>query len=383
MRVVLIECGKSHGEVLLPQIQILQSAGHQFQCVVSPAHRAVLHAYSRDFSLEQGGAHSAGSMGVLATADPDAHALVRWFVARSLAQQVLNQDPDWVVFNTLEDHWVQPLSFWLGHRPRQAAVLHRTVKLHASSRVRATARRMDRIFVLNDHMLDSLPLGFRKKTSTFYPIHLVEQAKRLVVPPNIHIGPVQVCIPGQLEFKRRDYQLLLEQDSASSEIETPTFRVRWNCLGSSEHSHGDGGAFSQLVARARGCDEFQTYPGFLDDAFYWSELHKCSFILPLMTPRTPKFESYLRGQITGAYNLAFTLARPLLLHEAFREFADFRDTAFFYSLEPGHLRSVIQEAACNPQAWLEKAEAIRRNTRWTLEESGGLADQYLGALGLR
>lgn len=195
----------------------------------------------------------------------------------------------------------------------------------------------------------------------------------MIRPPVPEHGPVSVCVPGQLEFKRRDYPLLCEQGPTEADC----FRIEWNCLGPSAHSHGDGEAFEKSAAACTTSDTFLTYPKFLDETAYWMEMHRCSFVLPLITPRTPKFEDYLAGQITGAYNLALTLGRPLLMHEAFRSFADFRETAFFYSLKRGHLRSVVYEACTNQKAWMKRAQAICQNQKWTPE---GVAEQFVGQL---
>lgn len=374
MKVVLVECGKTHGEVLIPQIQVLKRTGHTVRGVFSPEHSSSLVSSGSALEDEQS---SLGRSDLIATADPMASGLTRWTAARALSKKIAEAKPDWVVLNTLEDHWVQPLSFWLRRKVRQAALLHRTEKLQTSARVRANARRMQKIFVLNEHLLHSLPAEVRSRAGAFYPINAAEQSRRVICPPTPEHGSVSVCIPGQLEFKRRDYRLLCEQEPAEADSGNRFIRIEWNCLGPSAHSHGDGDAFKSSVDACATSDTFLTYPGFLDEATYWKELHRCSFVLPLITPRTPKFDDYLRGQITGAYNLAFTLGRPLLMHEAFRSFADFRETAFFYSMEPGHLRAVVHDACTNQGAWLEKAQAISQNPKWTPD---GVAEQFVGQL---
>lgn len=166
MKVVLVECGMTHGEVLIPQIQILKRTGHTVGCVLSSKHT----------EAQPDRRSALGRSDLIATVNPRASGPARWLAARTLAEKIALTKPDWVVFNTLEDQWVQPLSFWLGRKIRQAAILHRTEKLQTSARVRAIARRLQKVFVLNEQLLHSLSAEVRHKASAFYPINLAEQA---------------------------------------------------------------------------------------------------------------------------------------------------------------------------------------------------------------
>ena len=53
--------------------------------------------------------------------------------------------------------------------------------------------------------------------------------------------------------------------------------------------------------------------------------------MPLITPASNSYQNYLKYQITGSYNIAYSLRCPMIIHESFSDFEDFKHTCIFYS----------------------------------------------------
>lgn len=137
-----------------------------------------------------------------------------------------------------------------------------------------------------------------------------------------------IAIPGVLEQGRRDYfgliQAVLKNPDAFK-------NVKFELLGNSL-TH-DGPEIKKQVMLAGLTDRFQLYEGYVEQTTLDQCLQHCDYVMSLMHPGTKYFEKYLHTKISGAYSLAFSFRKPLLLHDLFSTIPDFNENCLFYNLD--------------------------------------------------
>lgn len=346
-KAALIEIYDSHEVNLYSQLRFLQEGGYDVTLIVSEKHRKTVAAYDGKFSLEY----------VSVTAKKG---LALWRELWRIRQIILDRGISTVVFNTAHTNPVR--NFCLLPFPKRIkffGTLHGVNKLEGSFTQKVISRRIPNYFLLADYMLEKalrVPhAGLR--FSVFYPIFhppfretAIEEKKQ---------GELWIAIPGSVEFKRRDYLSLI--DAFAALPEKPD--VRFFLLGNGEHAAGNGRELQQRVQEAGLQDHFVFFKGYVPDDLLHTYVRNCDAIMPLIHPINADMEKYLENQISGAFHLAFAYRKPLLMHEYFRRYADFRETALFYSLEaygdflqkmPAEISSFnIPERYANPKWTLE------------------------------
>ena len=218
-----------------------------------------------------------------------------------------------VVFNTFAGKALK-LFLLINRSIEVFGVVHSISKLKKRYLVGALGRQIKGYFLLNDYLLPHCPVGI-ENVETFYPIFF---PKYEIDAPEKADGELWVCIPGALEYKRRDYLRLI--DLIDDGLDK---RVRFVLLGNGFHKHGDGPDFQ---ARVCGNERFILFDHYVDDELFHSYLSCSDLIMPLNGTR----EQYQDDSISGAINLAFSYQIPMVVEEIFREVDDFKVSSFFY-----------------------------------------------------
>ncbi len=241
---------------------------------------------------------------------------------------------DKVVFNTASGIVIRQLMFFpFPKRTELIGIVHNTKKILTSGTQRFISRKVKKYFVLNDYLLDTIqnkPTNI--KIASFYPICFPKPNVQQIKPK----GDIWICIPGQVENKRRDYFGFLD---ALENVNIP-HNIKFILLGKGAHSHGNGPEVRAKIERLGLSSQFKLWDKFIETQEFNNYLYNSDFILPLVHPEQESFQLYTY-QITGAFNLAFGLKIPMLMHEVFSLNTDFRDTSLFYSLE--NLSSLIRD----------------------------------------
>ncbi len=136
-----------------------------------------------------------------------------------------------------------------------------------------------------------------------------------------------IAIPGVLEQARRDYFGLIGAVKKNPE----SFKdIKFELLGNSL-TH-DGPEIKKRISQLKLNDHFQFYDGYVEQTTLDQCLLQCDYVMPLLHPGTKYFEKYLHTKISGAYTLAFSFHKPLLMHDLFSVIQDFKENCLFYDL---------------------------------------------------
>jgi hypothetical protein len=180
-----------------------------------------------------------------------------------------------------------------------------------------------------------------------------------------------VCVPGNVERKRRDYEALLDV------VTRPDLdpRIHFVLPGRSAHAHGDGPWLRDALRAAGVEDRVRMWDDFIDHDTFHAVVAGSDVVLPLVHPHLPGHGRYLTQRISGSFNLAFGHRRPLLMDQQFEGLADFDDVALFYA--PDRLAETLAALVDDPSP-------LRRVTygdeRWT---EASQARRYLAPMGVR
>lgn len=256
-----------------------------------------------------------------------------------------------------------PLPLRLAWRLRglhQSGLVHDTEKLHRFSAMGwGTVFPLRHFWVLRGKLWEGLPRWWRKKSR---PLRLAALPRSLTLPP-VEKPPDQlwIAIPGRIERKRRAYDDLID----ALHKRPPPCHWRFLLLGPAEAPHSDWPALQARLQSYGLQDYFLAFPHGLDFPTYHSYLQHSDAIVPLIHPSLPYWEKYRCYQITGAFSMAFTHRKPLLLHRAFLEEPEFQDTAWGYE-NPAELFAaleafpqVFQRPLYQLPLWGEGAETLR------------------------
>ncbi len=267
---------------------------------------------------------------------------------------------DKIIFNTASGIVIRNLLFFPFSKSTELiGIIHNTKKILTSGSQRFISRKVKKYFVLNDYLLDTIPNKPRTiKIASFYPICFPKPTVQQIKPS----GDIWVCIPGQVETKRRDYLGFLD---ALKGFKIPP-NIKFILLGKGAHKHGNGLEVRSKIEELGFSSQFRLWDDFIGTQEFNNYLYNADFILPLIHPEKESFHLYTH-QITGAFNLAFGLKIPLLMHKVFKSNSDFTDTSLFYSLD--NLQSIICDLQIvkSPNYQLDKWSATyQKDAYWSL-----------------
>ena len=254
------------------------------------------------------------------------------------------------VLNTAEGNIVRKLVRATGRRIDYTGILHLARKLWTSRSQRIISRKVRKYLVLaefiaeNLHEADpSLAIGY------FYPVEFPvkdSQARKVpagsegdkavpdgregstgrngVITPHPGQEEFLVCVPGAVDYARRDYRVLIDELTGEGLPEALRFMLLGRTTGP------DGRDLLERIREGGLESRFITYDGFIGPREFYDGLARASLVLPLITPGSGDYVDFLKYKITGSYNLAWGFGIPMLMHESFGGYRIFRETSFFY-----------------------------------------------------
>lgn len=210
----------------------------------------------------------------------------------------------------------------------QAGVIHNLAKLKRFSWLQWRMLGYLRFFwVLRPGLYERLPERYRTRSDYLwvgvYPPSLETQ----IPPIALEARRVWVAIPGRIEYKRRDYRMLLEVLERLRERE----RFQFVLLGASQGAYSDHADFFHLIREKRREENFISFSGVVPFPLYHAYLRRSCAVLTLIHPhRYAEHKVYIDEQISGSFPLAQAHRKPLLLHRSFASESDLADCSFFY-----------------------------------------------------
>lgn len=182
--------------------------------------------------------------------------------------------------------------------------------------------KIKKYIVLADSIKDYLLEKKQFNIESFYP--LVFPFQKIT---KINNELKYIAIPGVLEQDRRDYFGLIELVKKYNQELDPA--IKFVLLGNSK-SH-DGPEIIQRIQTHRIESRFIMFDQYVEDDLMMSYITSSKAIMPLLHPGTRWFDKYFETKISGAYNLAFSFNKNLLMHEVFKHKEDFTDNGVFYT----------------------------------------------------
>ena len=348
----LVELSTSHLVCLQSQILFLKQAGAPVDLFLSSRARgrsAFLNGADRIHFL-----------------DVDNGIGGRWRVARALRRAFLDLGVEAAVFNTAEGNHVRDFCLIAPPGIRYAGLLHHTNKLGRSFTQRVISRRIRRYYVLMDYLLDSLPEPGRLTFAGMSPVfHAGPPAGRTATPA----AGLLVCIPGELEFRRRDYRGL----AAALRASPPGPGLRFVLLGSARTS--DGRAILEMFDQTGHGDHIRSFPDYVDQETFTAVLAESDLILPLTHPGIGLYDDYRYTQVSGSFLEALAYRCPMALDRSWSTVRGFQEISLFY--EPAELLPVLNRLLDDRRPLQEIRERFSRSELYSFQYQ---QDRFLSLL---
>lgn len=292
-RMALAELSNGHGEVLLPQVEFLLANGVEVWVIVR---RSILD--SGILEPVRGAIHVhelSGARGL-------ARLREYWRIRRLLRENGIGR----LVINTAEGKDALRLCWMSGRRIKKFGILHNPHKLLSSTTQRLISRSIEQYLVIGERLCkERHHFPGAPHLECFYPVLRGEpsetrpSAKELVI-----------CIPGNLEQKRRDYFGLLEQLRGHTDL---AGRVRFILLG--DASRGEGPELKERIERFGLGSIVTTFSGRVPQSVFLDQVEAADALMSLTHPDCRYFEMYREYKVSGALQLALSYKKPLLMHE--------------------------------------------------------------------
>jgi len=289
MKIAIVELGGSHDECLYSQIKIIKSCPNIHLTLIC------------NKSLE-------GNIKHFNHIDKKIFLSVRkgykqWADIFRFWQLCKTNSFDKIIFNTAQGKVISRI-FRLPFKKhiKLYGILHDTKKINSSHSQKYISKKIEHYFVLSEYLKNKI-----KSTSSFsvlYPIYFPDYLPQEI---NKKKNEIWICIPGQVELKRRDYKTLFE----SIQKYGISKNIKFLLLGRCEHKHGDGAYIKQKISELSVTDNFLIWDGFIPVTTFYSMIKNSDYIMPLIHDNDISGDLY-NTQISGAYNLAVAYKKPIL-----------------------------------------------------------------------
>jgi hypothetical protein len=344
-KAVLIEIGGSHTECLYSQILFLKNADFKVNIICSTNLKSKILDFNTYLSVHD------YSFGINQGND--------WKNLIELKRYLINNRYDKVIFNTSSGNLIRNLLTF--HFPKDLefiGVIHDINKLTQSFTQKLINRKIKKYFVLNDYILDTFLSKDRLSVESFYPIFHQNINKTPLSKPN---GEFWICIPGSVEYERRDYLGLLK----NLENENINDNIKFILLGTSKHFNSDAEDVKKRVHKLKIREHFLFFDNYIPDNEYQVFIEKSDVIMPLIHESHPMFKEINGFKISGSFNLAFAHKKPILCEESLNKFEDFKENGVFYTLES--MVKVINDISSNIQKLEDLKQPMYKNPKWSFE----------------
>lgn len=307
---LLIELGTSHTECLLSQIQFLVNGGYKVCVAVNEKfiHQSLgfekyISLFLNDESLKEN--HN------------------------TIINQIFNfiaiNQIDIVVFNTATGKLANKILNKIHRKANCFGIMHNTDKHKGSLTQYFITRKLRGYYVLSPYLLLNIPK--RIKVDYFLPIHTNTYSTNSKIQEDSK-QELRIVIPGQVELKRRNYLTLIEELTKYPINKNIKFIALGRCS-----NNQDTNSILESIEANQLNQYFTFYQNFVPEETMVLELQKADFVLPLIYDQPTKNNYSYRNRISGAFNLAYSYKKPLMLPNYFNIDPCLRDYAFFGDIQ--------------------------------------------------
>ncbi|MBI1936912.1 MAG: hypothetical protein HYS25_02195 [Ignavibacteriales bacterium] len=341
-RAALIEFGDSHDELLYSQLKTLQFASIETHLIVNSKLEERLKIFTGKFFSK-----------FFTPSKKFFHDLE---IVRDIVVYLNEHNIHTVIVNSASGPLVRNFCLIANRGIEIIGIIHYADKLKQSINQRIISSRIKKYFVLNDYLIDANPHLSNYNIKSLYPVFFPPHKN---IPVNKSANEIWICVPGKIDFLKRDYLGLIEQLDAIN----INSRVKFILLG--EAKNPDGEKVRKLLEEKNLSPHFVLFDEYVNWDTFLSYVNACNFIMPLLHPSVPRFNTYRNDQISGNFNLSFGLKIPLLLHESFKTKKDFQTTSLFYSLE--NLNEVLSAEINDAKKVTHLMDNIINNPKFSFE----------------
>ena len=342
-KAILVEIGGSHTECLYSQVRFLTESGYDLALVFSE------NLHDR---IDRLGLKNEVSYYKFGTSTPE-----DWQSLRDIKKFIITKNECKVIFNTAGGNLIRNLvSFHYPSTIEFIGVIHDLSKLKNSFTQKLINRKIKKYFVLNDYLKDNSINNI--SVESFYPVFFPDFKN---IPLNKKVGEFWVCIPGNVEFSRRDYKSLVE----SLKKNKINDNVKFILLGSSGHFNSDADELMDKIKNLSLEKYFIFFDDFVPEELFHSYAIQCDLIMPLIHKSHPYFLEVDGYKISGNFNIAFAHKKPLLVENTFEKFGDFKENGIFYS--PDNMISKINVLSADKNNFIDLKSRMYKDPKWLFE----------------
>lgn len=312
IKIALIELNVYHEECLFSQIEFLNNTEYELSLFLNSKNssNAAYYNISKKNIFYIKSRHEGNFI----------NRIFRWF---SLFKHLKKERFDKVIFNTASSNKeIIFLTLFLPKKIKLFGTIHDLKKLNHSSSQKVISKRIKNYFVLNDYLTDTSTIIDNKiKLNSFYPIFYPKYKEVSTIEKD---NAIWVCIPGELDYNRRNYNIIIN----ALKHFIPSSPIKFIILGKMNSNHKDVVDFNDQIIKNNLQTYFVTFNEFIPNELFHSYIKKSDYI---MAPISVKEQNYLKNKITGAYNLAFGYKKPLICPKELENIPDLKSNSLFYT----------------------------------------------------
>ena len=350
--VALIELSGSHDEVIYSQVEFLRFLGIPFRLVCTPK----LADRLRQLGINEG----------VIWFDEEASLLTFFRQCRQTITKLRADLVSHVVFNTASNTEIRNMLLFGFRSFNCTGILHYGPKLQESFTQKQISFFIKKYLVPARFIVDNMvPFPKNIRVIPFYPT--IYPKFNLKVNSISYNDNIRLVVPGQVEQKRRDYEYIIELFKQQLIPD----HVSIILAGQAMHRWGCGKDIIAAVPEAIERGQLKLFDQALDWPEFMQLAESADLIWPLAHPGKGSFPQYSKWQISGAYNLAYALGKPLLMHDYFERYDEFKAHSIFYSLE--NFPQVLAGLLSNDDQISKISNAIKNNLEFSLKHQ---AERY-------
>lgn len=299
-KILIIESHNFHEEVIIPQIEFLKNSEYDTHIFINEK--------IKDKNIEINNS----VVNYIKTSNK----LVKIFSIIDIVKYIYIKKIDIVIYNSLEDRYIKILNMLVLSKIKKIAIVHNVNNF--------LENKMDlkHFFVLSDNVLMYCKKNFNNYSfASFYPLIFNQNKENTKLRKSNDI--LNICIPGKIEFTRRDYTGLINLVKEKN-IENCNFIL----LGNIEKE--DGPRVLQLIKESNVEGKFTIFKGFIPYPDYFNVIKNSDLIMPLIHPNVKNFNEYHSTKISASFNMAYTFKKPIFMYKSFKDLDEFKNFAIFY-----------------------------------------------------
>jgi len=334
-RVALIELAHSHDECMFAQINALHSANAEIYLV---CHEEVKKRLTELYTFKE-----------ILVVQTNNSAIGDFVKMREVAKFLKRNQIEKAIFNTAQGGHIRNLRFLVSKRIECYGIVHTIKKFNESGTQKIIHKFIKSYAVLSDILKEGIQSDYRNKVTSFYPIEFPDYGTH----PLKKESEIWITIPGGVESRRKDLTGIVSMLKQTSD------EIKFVFAGKSDINKPELQTLFKEIKEHQLEERLIYFEEYITNKTFYRLIKSSNFLMPLIHPGTPSAAEYPFNQISGSFNLAFGFRIPLLMHSAYEQLEDLRNSSTFYTVE--HFGNDLKFALENST---NKIAEIKANEKW-------------------